>query len=255
MTSAQLEVRGVSKHFGGLRVLTSVSFTVASGEIVALIGPNGAGKTTLFNLISGLDRPSAGSIQLDGRDITGLAAHRVARLGVGRTFQTPRPFLDLTAAENVRAALRWAPREPGDAGQSGRLTDGADHLLTLLEVSDSAHVAARHLPAGRRKLLELAMTLALRPRMVLLDEVLAGLTASEVGRATAVLRRLRDERGIGLLWVEHVMQAVMETAERIVVLHQGQVICKGPPEAVSRDARVLAAYLGVPAGAGEAVAS
>ena len=255
MTAARLEVRGVSKHFGGLRVLTGVSFAMASGEIVALIGPNGAGKTTLFNLVNGLDRPSAGSIHLDGRDITGLAAHRIARLGIGRTFQTPRPFLDLTAAENVRAALLFAPPEPADAARPGRRADGADHLLTLLELSDCAHVAARHLPAGRRKFLELAMTLALRPRIVLLDEVLAGLTPGEIGRATALLRRLRDERGIGLLWVEHVMQAVMETAERVVVLHQGEVICEGPPGAVSRDARVLAAYLGAPASAGEAIAS
>jgi ABC-type branched-subunit amino acid transport system ATPase component len=235
-------------------VLSAVSFAVTSGEIVALIGPNGAGKTTLFNLISGLDRPSAGSIHLDARDITGVPAHQIARLGVGRTFQTPRPFLDLTAAENVGAALLWAPPDHAD-GRSPRLSDGADRLLTLLGLNDSAHLAARHLPAGRRKLLELAMTLALRPRMVLLDEVLAGLTPAEIGRATAVLRRLRDESGIGLLWVEHVMQAVMETADRIVVLHQGQVICEGPPGAVSRDPRVLTALPGCAAGAGQAIAS
>jgi ABC-type branched-subunit amino acid transport system ATPase component len=252
--AARLEVRAVTKQFGGLRALNGVSFAVASGEIVALIGPNGAGKTTLFNLISGLDRPSAGSIRLDGREIAGMRAHRIARLGLGRTFQTPRPFLELSAVENIRLALQFAPPAPsGDSVRSG--ADAADQVLALLELGGAAHVAARHLPAGRRKLLELAMAVARRPRIVLLDEVLAGLTAGEIARATAVLRRLRNERGIGFLWVEHVMQAVMATAERVLVLHQGEIICEGPPAVVSRDLRVVAAYLGAAAEADEVLAS
>jgi branched-chain amino acid transport system ATP-binding protein len=251
MTGTWLEVRGVTKHFGGLRVLTGVSVRVQGGEIVALVGPNGAGKTTLFNLVSGLDRPSRGSIWLDGRDITGMRPHRIARLGVGRTFQTPRPFLDLTAAENVRAALLFAPPAPtGDRARAGE--DTVRELLALLDLGDSAHMAARHLPGGRRKLLELAMAVALRPQIVLVDEVLAGLTPGEIARATAVLCRLRDERGIGFFWVEHVMSAVMATAERVVVLHHGEIICEGPPGIVARHPRVLAAYLGEP---GEAIAS
>ena len=229
-----LEGTDVARSFGGLRVLTRVSFAVAEGEIVALIGPNGAGKTTLFNLISGLLRLSAGSIRLDEHRISALPAYRIARLGLGRTFQTPRPFLDLTAAENVAAAALWSERPGGTPAE----------LLALVEMDEHATVPARRLTGGRRKLLELAMALALRPRIILLDELLAGLTPTEGARATAILRRIRDERGVGLFWVEHVMKAIMETAERLIVLHHGEVICEGPPAAVSRDARVLEAYLG-----------
>jgi branched-chain amino acid transport system ATP-binding protein len=229
-----LEGADVARSFGGLRVLTRVSFAVAEGEIVALIGPNGAGKTTLFNLISGLLRPSAGSIRFGEHRISALPAYRIARLGLGRTFQTPRPFLDLTAAENVAAAALWSERPGGTPAE----------LLALVEMGEHATVPARRLTGGRRKLLELAMALALRPRIILLDELLAGLTPTEGARATAILRRIRDERGVGLFWVEHVMKAIMETAERLIVLHHGEVICEGSPASVARDARVLEAYLG-----------
>ncbi|OGK98289.1 MAG: hypothetical protein A3J45_00440 [Candidatus Rokubacteria bacterium RIFCSPHIGHO2_02_FULL_69_13] len=229
-----LEGTDVGKRFGGRRVLNGVSFGVGEGEIVALIGPNGAGKTTLFNLISGLVRPSEGTIRMAEHQIAALPAHRISRLGVARTFQTPRPFLDLTVSENVRIAALFSGRPSAPPGA----------LLDLVELGGQAGVPARHLPAGRRKLLELAMALALGPRVVLLDEILAGLTGSEVSRVTEILRRIRDTWGIALFWIEHVMRAVMETAERVIVLHHGEVISEGDPRSVARDARVLQAYLG-----------
>lgn len=235
MGAAFLEGTGISKRFGGLQVLSNVSFRVAEGEIVALIGPNGAGKTTLFNLINGLQRPSAGAIRVAGESVEALPAYRIARLGVARTFQTPRPFLDLTSAENVRIAALFGERA-APAGPTA--------LLRLVELEEQAQVRARHLPGPHRKLLELAMALAQGPRFVLLDEILAGLTPTEVARAAAMLRRIRDEHGVGLFWIEHVMQAVMSTAERAIVLDHGEVIAEGAPRAVARDARVLEAYLG-----------
>ena len=235
MVAAFLEGTGISKRFGGLQVLNDVGFRVAEGEIVALIGPNGAGKTTLFNLINGLLRPSAGVIRVGGERVGALPAHRIARLGIARTFQTPRPFPDLTAVENVRMAALFGARS-APAGPAA--------LLRLVELEAQSGIPARHLPGPHRKLLELAMALAQGPRLVLLDEILAGLTPTEVGRATDILRRIRDEYGVGLFWIEHVMQAVMATAERVIVLDHGEVIADGAPQAVARDARVLEAYLG-----------
>ena len=229
----------IGKSFGGLRVLHGVDFRVEEGEIVALIGPNGAGKTTLFNVISGLVRPSAGSLRLGARELVGLPAFRISRLGVGRTFQTPRPFLELTTLDNIRAAARFSER--------GAETPEA--LLALTGLAGQAATPAHALTTVGRKLLELAMALALGPRFLLLDELLAGLTPTEVAAATGLLRRIRDERGIGILWVEHVMHAVMTTADRCIVLHHGEVIAEGPPAAVSRNQRVMEAYLGEPAAA------
>jgi branched-chain amino acid transport system ATP-binding protein len=214
-------------------VLDGVSFRVAAGEIVALIGPNGAGKTTLFNVISGLARPASGAIWLDGRDITRLPPHAITRRGVGRTFQTPRPFLDLTAAENVRAAARFG---------GGQLDVGA--LLALVELNGLPGTPARQLSAARRRLLELAMALALGPRLLLVDEILGGLLPPEAERVVAILRTVRAERGLALFWIDHVVWAVAESADRIIVLHHGELIAEGEPRAVLGHPRVVEAYLG-----------
>jgi branched-chain amino acid transport system ATP-binding protein len=231
-----LEGLDVSKRFGGLRVLERVSFRVSPGEIVALIGPNGAGKTTLFNVISGLTRPSAGAIHLDGDDITRCAPHLITQRGVGRTFQTPRPFLDLTGEDNVRAAARFG-------GQRG----GGAALLALVELADVAHVPARQLSAAKRRLLELAMALAQRPRVLLVDEILGGLLPAEAERVVAILRAIRADHGIAIFWIDHVVWAVAQSADRVIVLHHGELIAEGEPRSVLRDARVIEAYLGRPA--------
>jgi len=239
-----LEGTGISQRFGGLAALTDVSFRVGAGEIVGLIGPNGAGKTTLFNTISGLIAPSAGAVHLEGRAITGLPAHRIARLGLGRTFQSPRLFPFLTVQQHVVLGARFRPR----AEASLRTRDGdvaeAVRALELVRLEHRAEFEALREPTGRRKLVELAMVLAARPRVLLLDEPLAGLNPGEVQFAMRLVRRIRDERGAAIFWVEHVMEAIMGVADRVVVLHHGEKIAEGPPAAIAEDPRVLDAYLG-----------
>ena len=239
-----LEGTGISQRFGGLAALTDVSFRVGAGEIVGLIGPNGAGKTTLFNTISGLIAPSAGAVRLEGRAITGLAAHRIARLGIGRTFQSPRLFPYLTVQQHVVLSARFRPR----AAASLRTRDGevaeAVRALELVRLEHRAEFEALREPTGRRKLVELAMVLAARPRVLLLDELMAGLNPGEVQFAMRLVRRIRDERGAAIFWVEHVMEAIMGVADRVVVLHHGEKIAEGPPAAIAEDPRVLDAYLG-----------
>jgi branched-chain amino acid transport system ATP-binding protein len=239
-----LEGTGISQRFGGLAALTDVSFRVGAGEIVGLIGPNGAGKTTLFNTISGLIAPSAGAVHLEGRAITGLPAHRIARLGLGRTFQSPRLFPYLTVQQHVVLSARFRPR----AEASLRTRDGdvaeAVRALELVGLEHRAEFEALREPTGRRKLVELAMVLAARPRVLLLDELMAGLNPGEVQFAMRLVRRIRDERGAAIFWVEHVMEAIMGVADRVVVLHHGEKIAEGPPAAIAEDPRVLDAYLG-----------
>jgi len=230
-----LTARSVTKRFGGLVALSGIDLDIEEGVIAAIIGPNGAGKTTLFNIIAGLYEPAEGSIRFKDQEIAGRKAHQIARLGIARTFQAPRPFLDLTVEQNVKTAGLFVGR-PSLAS--------SEEVLALVGLAEQADIPTRHLPGGRRKLLELAMALSLGPRLLLLDELLSGLTPTEVDRLAVLLKHIRDRWGIALFWVEHIMRAVIGVADRTIVLHHGEVIAEGQPRAVARDPRVLEAYLG-----------
>jgi branched-chain amino acid transport system ATP-binding protein len=233
-----LELVGVCKRFSGLLAVDNVSFSVPPGGIVGLIGPNGAGKTTIFNLISGALRPDAGTIWLDGHDITGLRPDQACAVGIGRTFQLVRPFAALAVLDNVMvgAFKRTASTD------AARRT--AWRILDRLALADKASMAAKNLTLPERKRLEAARALATEPKLLLLDEVMAGLRPVEVDMMVRVFADLSREMGIAILLTEHVMRAVMALSQTIVVMHHGQKICEGSPETVARDPQVIACYLG-----------
>jgi branched-chain amino acid transport system ATP-binding protein len=235
---ATLSVRGLGKSFRGLRAVHNVGFDVPAGAIHALIGPNGAGKTTTFNMIAGVFPPSAGSVQLDGRVITGLRPDRVCDAGIGRTFQIVKPFPGLSVLDNVLiGALK---REP----DVGRARERALGVLADLGLHDKRAMTASNLTLPDRKRLEVARALATQPRLLLLDEVMAGLRPTETDQMVAFLRELNARTGLTILLIEHVMRAVMALSQHIVVLNYGEKIAEGPPEAIARDQRVLDVYLG-----------
>jgi branched-chain amino acid transport system ATP-binding protein len=235
--AALLAVVDVRKRFGGLQALAGVSLEVGPGEIVGLIGPNGAGKTTLFHVVSGFSPPDAGDVRLDGRSIRGLRPHEVCRRGLARTFQIVKPFHGLTVLENVRVGA--LVRHPGFRAATRR----AAEVLAWVGLADRADRPARSLTLADRKRLELARALATEPRLLLLDEAMAGLTPAETERIVALCRTIHA-RGVAILLIEHVMPAVMALSHRVVVLNQGEVIASGPPAAIARDPRVVEAYLG-----------
>jgi ABC-type branched-subunit amino acid transport system ATPase component len=245
-TEPLLALEGVSKAFAGVQAVRSVSLEVAPGAVVGIMGPNGSGKTTLFNLIAGVFRPDRGRIRLRGRDVTGLAPHRRCAAGVARTFQHVRPFPGLTAIDNVLVGLLHGRRR--GRGGRGRATGSdpestAAHFLALVGLEGRGHLPATRLSLIERRRLELARALATGPELLLLDEFMAGLTPAETANAMVVIRRVRDE-GATLMLVEHIVWALLDLSDRIVVLSAGEKIADGSPAAVAVDPGVVAAYLG-----------
>jgi branched-chain amino acid transport system ATP-binding protein len=238
MTEPLLRVEAISKRFRGLKAVDDVSFTVERGAIVALIGPNGAGKTTTFSLIAGFHPPDSGRVVLDGEDITGYRPDRACAAGIGRTFQIVKPFGALAVAENV---LVGALHHDPEVARARRSVAG---ILERLGLADKATTPAHSLTLPEKKRLETARALATQPKLLLLDEVMAGLRPIEIDAMVAIFRDLVRETGISILLTEHVMRAVMALSHHIVVLHHGRKIAEGPPEVVSRDPAVLESYLG-----------
>ena len=236
-----LDVRNVEKYFGGVRALSDVSFAISTGEIVGIIGANGAGKTTLFSLIAGHERPSAGKITLDGRSLRGLRPHEICRLGVARTFQIVRPFGGLTVEDNVATAALFGPARAESTAAAARR---AREVLALVGLADRADDLAETLTLSGQKRLELARAVATGGKLLMLDEVMAGLTPTEVATMLAIVRSLHTEYRLTILIIEHVMRALMQLAQRIIVLHHGELIAQGTPAEIGSDARVHACYFG-----------
>ncbi|WP_042876160.1 ABC transporter ATP-binding protein [Cupriavidus necator] len=234
-----LEVNGLNKRFGGLHATRDVSFCLEEGEIVGLIGPNGAGKTTLVNLITGIVRADTGSVVFRGRDVTAQRPWQAARGGLARTFQIVQPFPQMTVLENVSAGALFA----GHAASRAQAEREAMEHLEFVGLAAEAHRPATALTLPSRKRLELAKSLAMRPRLLLLDEVNAGLNTAEIGQALALMRAIAA-RGVTILLIEHLMKVVMSLSQRILVLHHGELIAQGEPQAVIQDPRVVDAYLG-----------
>jgi branched-chain amino acid transport system ATP-binding protein len=236
-----LSVSGLTKRFGALRAVNDVSFDVNEGEILGLIGPNGSGKSTTFNCIAGLYAPNAGTITFENANITGLTPNRVCHKGIGRTFQIPRPFRNLKLLENV-ALSAFFGRDRAVTQQ--KAWEYAEEALSLVGLPTDARVSTDGLGAAALKKLELARALATQPRLLLADESLNGLDHSEMEQAADMLNRIRREKGITIVWVEHIMGVLMRVVDRVVVLDHGEVIFSGAPKDAQGHARVIEVYLG-----------
>jgi branched-chain amino acid transport system ATP-binding protein len=224
-----------------LPALKDVSFSVARGEILGLIGPNGAGKSTLLNLVNGIASPSAGRVLFQGEDLAGLRPHQIARRGVARVLQTPRSFASMNVRENVAIGSTFGGK---DRGRAVADRDDIEFFLDIVGLLGKQDLPVEGLTLQEKRMLELARALAMRPALLLLDEAMSGLNPSEMERAMALIRRVRSELGLTIIWVEHVMKAIMGVAERILVLNFGQLIAVGAPADVAGDQAVIDAYLG-----------
>lgn len=239
---AILQLRGVSKYFGGLPAVNEVTFDVPEGEVFAVIGPNGAGKSTLLKAVSGMHQPTAGTITFDGTDITGMASHAIRHLGVAKVLQHPRVFHSMDVGGNVALGAMFGT--PG--GRRGEREARAAGLqaLELVGLGEKADWPVDQLNLHEQRILDLARAVAGRPRLLLLDEVMAGLNPGELDESIAIVRRLNTELGLTVMWVEHVMRAVVALADHVVVLNMGEVLAQGVPQEVMRNRDVVEAYLG-----------
>jgi branched-chain amino acid transport system ATP-binding protein len=253
MSEALLTVRGLHMSFGGIKVLDGVDLDVRRGEIRGLIGPNGAGKTTLLNVICGLHRPQRGTVLLDGKSIVGRKASTIARLGLGRTFQTSQLFRGMTVIENMMTGLHRKTRTGLFAAGFGldrrraeerQMETAAREALAFVGMSEFAERPATELSFGQQRVVEIARTLIGEPAIVLMDEPAVGLSANRLGELDALLRRIRDQKGVTLILIEHVIRLVMDVCDQVTVLSSGRRIADGPPRTIRNDSAVIEAYLG-----------
>jgi branched-chain amino acid transport system ATP-binding protein len=241
-----LEGEKVTKYFGGLAAVSDVDFFIDQGEVVGLIGPNGAGKTTLFNLISAALVPKPGIIQFKGKNITGLKPYKICRMGIARTFQTVKIFPNLPVLENVRVGAFFGPPKSPSSTQATR---EAAELLDFVGLSKVSNSPARDLTLANQKRLEVARAMATKPELLLLDEMMAGLNQTEIAQAMELVKQIRD-KGITIVMIEHVMKAIMNVCDRIIVLHHGKKIAEGTPQEIANSKTVVEVYLGVQTNAG-----